>query len=458
MTPMRRFFPYFLCLASICLCRAEEAASSGNSFFTHENRAVRLVLSSDNAELQRLVNLGLKECLYGSNEGAYNYFDEALREDASCVLAHIGMMMIHPQRSNAYRHHLRQLNTAMEQAVLTPVEEWYISTLLQYLNGDYAGAAQAFKERAARYRRDHMAACWDIVLNLAAREQGSSLQSRADALMARLPDAPLAHYLRALVEQQAPTPSAAAMQASQRAVELTQRAPHPLIHQLAGHLQFRLGESRQALKHFQSIAACSDPTAEAYQAARLYQIAAYMQLGDRKNRIEALKAARQLASDAAHTSPDTDAGTLLYWEGRTILLRLLVLQETAPAGPAINMAAQSCQTPENTLLRLVQDCLVAAIRCRTLADTQRHQLAMEQWNKAEQFFTRLQREGEEFKRGAGMSHLCFKRAERACAGALFRARLALYPDSASIWQGRLDEILTTPEERLLPPVLPKAAD
>ena len=169
MTPMNNATSIILCLAA-SICWAEDKLSDKSNFFTHENPAVQLALSTPDAEVQRLVNLGLKECLYGCNEGAYNHFAEALREEPGCILAHIGMLMIHPQRSEAYRQHLQQLNNSMQDAVLTPVEEWYVATFLQYLNGDYAGAAKAFRERAARYRRDNMAACWDIALNHQAGE------------------------------------------------------------------------------------------------------------------------------------------------------------------------------------------------------------------------------------------------------------------------------------------------
>ncbi len=457
MTPMKTTSSLILCLAASC-CWAEDKLSDTTNFFTHENTAVQLALSTDNAEVQRLVNLGLKECLYGYNERAYNYFEEALREDEQCVLAHIGMLMIHPLRSKIYRHHLQQLNDCLQDAVLTPVEEWYVSTFLQYLNGDYAGTARAFKERAARYRRDNMAACWDIVLNHQTGEQGSCIQQRADALVTRLPDAPLAHFIRALVEEQADRPSEQALNASLKAAELTRKAPHPLIHQLAGHLLCRSGKSQEALPHFNAVLSSSDPSSESYRAAQLHQIAAWIQSGDKKQWVEALKAARSLSIEAGKSRPATDGGILLDWEGRTMLLRMLVLQPTPPAGAAINMASNSCNAAEGTPLKLVQDCLVAAIRTRSLAESGRRTTAAEQLPKAEQFFARLQREGEDLKRLDGITRTCYIRAERACAAALFRARIALYQDSTDIWQPHLNALLDTPEPRLLPPVLPAAPD
>ena len=444
-----------LCLAASC-CWAEDKLSYNSNFFTHENSAVQLALSTDNAEVQQLVNLGLKECLYGYNEGAYNYFEEALREDEHCVLAHLGMLMIHPLRSDEYRHHLQQLNASLQDATLTPVEEWYVSTFLQYLNGDYAGAAQAFKERASRYRRDNMAACWDIVLNHQTGEQGSSIQQRAEALVARLQDAPLAHFIRALLEEQAGKPSDQALIAAVNATELTRKAPHPLIHQLAGHLLCRRGKPQEALPHFKAVLSCSDPASETYRAAQLHQIAAWIQSGDKKQWVEALKSARALSTEAAKSTPATDGGILLDWEGRTMLLRMLVLQPTPPAGAAINMAAASCQAATGTPLKLVQDCLVEAIRTRSLAESGRNATAATQLSKAEQFFARLQREGDDLKRQGGMTRTCYIRAERACAAALFRARIALYQNSTDIWYPHLDTLLNTPEPRLLPPILPAA--
>jgi hypothetical protein len=142
------------------------------------------------------------------------------------------------------------------------------------------------------------------------------------------------------------------------------------------------------MPHFQAILKSSSPTTEAYQAARLYQIAAWVHSGDKKQRMQALKAARQLSTEATGNPPGSDAETLLHWEGRTMLLRMLVLQPTPPAGSAINMAAGNCQAAEGTPLKLVQDCLVAAIRTRSLAESGRPTTAAEQLPKAEQFFVR----------------------------------------------------------------------
>ena len=442
-----------LCLAAATCCWAEDNALTKPGFFTHENPGIQIAVSTENAEAQRLVNLGLKEYLYGSNERAGNFFEDALREDAHCLLAHIGMMMIHPMRSEIYRNHLQQLNTGLEEAVLTPVEEWYVATFIQYLNGDLPGAAQAFRERAATYRRDSMAACWDIVLNHYAGEKNETLIPRADTLVNRLPDSPLAHFCRALIEENN-SPSDTARKAARSASRLTEKSPHPGIELLAGRLESRAGEWKQALKHFETAAKCAPNQSESFYTARLSIPAAWIQSGDKKLWMEALKYAKKLSDEAPGNTPETDAELLNYWEGKTLLLRMLVLQKTPPGGPAINMASRSCNAPEGHPLKLVQDCLVAAIQARSLAETGRITTATTTFTKAEKLLSQLQREGELSIPASGMSRTCYQRAFRACSGALYRAKVALYKESASIWQPYLDDILNTPEPRLLPPVLP----
>lgn len=457
MTPYMKILSSILCLAVATYCQAEDSSSATPGFFTHENPDIRISVTSEETEVSHFVNLGLKECLYGNNAAAQNYFDEALRTDEYCVMAHIGMLMVHPIRSEAYRQHLRKLNECLEARPLNPVEEWYVSTFIQYLNGDLPGAAQAFREHAAQYRRDAMAACWDIVLNLYAGEKTETLLPRADKLVQRLPQAPLAHFCRAILEQYEATPSETALQSAETAVRLTDKSPNPLILQLAGHLAFRAGQFDKASACFKAVQQADAPDSEAAVVARLYLTSIDIASGDKKRWVAALKGARELSMAAAGVMPDTEGNTLLFWEGRTMLLRMLVLQQTPPGGAAINIAAKSCNAPEGHPLRIVQNCLVESIRARSLAETGRVSTAAETFTKAEKHLVDLQRAGESAMLNGGVSRTCYQRALRACSGALYRAKLALYKDSSDIWQPYLDNILNTPEARYLPPVLPHSS-
>lgn len=454
MTPHMKTIQSILCLAVATHCWAEDNSSSNPGFFTHENPGIQIAVSSEQDEVAQFVNLGLKECLYGNNAAAQVHFDEALRADEHCVLAHIGMLMVHPIRSEIYRHHLQKLNECLEAAPLTPVEEWYVATFIQYLNGDLPGAAQAFRERAAQYRRDAMAACWDIILNLYAGEKAETLIPRADKLVERLPEAPLAHFCRAILEQYEEKPSQTALDSASKAVQLTSKAPNPMICQLAGHLAFRAGELKSARTHVSALRKAASPNSEAAVAAMLYQPAIDIAQSDKKSWTNALKTARELTQKAPKTAPESEGDILLYWEGKTMLLRMLVLQKTPPGGPAINMAAKSCNAPEGHPLRTVQNCLVEAIRARSLAETGRITTATETFTKAEKHLVDLQRAGEDYMQAGGITRVCYQRALQACSGALYRAKVALYKDSADIWQPYLDKILHTPEPRLLPPILP----
>ena len=457
MTPHMKPIYTILCLAAATCCWAEDNSSKATGFFTHENPGIQIAVSSEQAEVAHFVNLGLKECLYGNNAAAQAHFDEALRADEYCVLAHVGMLMVHPIRSELYRHHLQKLNECLEAAPLNPVEEWYVATFIQYLNGDLPGAAQAFRERAAQYRRDAMAACWDIILNLYAGETTETLIPRADKLVERLPESPLAHFCRALLEQYESRPSESALSSAAKAVSLNQKAPNPLICQLAGHLSFRAGDFKTALSHFADTLKAASPNSESAAAAMLYQASIEAAGKDKKSWQNALKAARDLSQKAPKSAPESDGDTLLYWEGKTMLLRMLVLQKTPPGGPAINMAAKSCNAPDGHPLRTVQNCLVEAIRARSLAETGRITTATETFAKAEKHLIDLQRAGENYTQANGISRVCYQRALRACSAALYRAKVALYKDSADIWQPYLDEILNTPEARLLPPILPHSS-
>ncbi len=456
MIPLRTALFSFLCLAIVTHCRAEDNSFINARFDTHENPEVSLLVTSDNTDVSRLINLGLHECLYGYHEAAYNHFSDALREDPACVLGHIGMLMIHPLKSETYRKHLKELNECLNQSILTPVEEWYVSTFLQYLNGDLVGAAAAFKERAQIYRRDNMAACWDIILNHAAGEQGEDIRVRARNLSRRLPQTPLAFYALALLEEKASKPTQESLDAILKAVELSARSPHPYLCQLAGHLLAHSSRPKDAAAHFQTAMKHSHSSSEIYQSARLYHICTLIQSGGESEWMQALKEAHKLSQEAPHSAPVTDAETLQYWEGRTHLLRMLVLQPKPPAGAAINLASKSCNAAEGSPLKLYQDCLVASIRARSLAESGRVTTATTTFSQAERLYQRLQQEEYDFVQRGGLSKICFQRALRACMGAMYRAKIALYKDSVTIWQPHLNQVLNFPEPRFLPPVLPQS--
>ena len=390
----------------------------------------------------------------GDTEQASTAFQQALQVDSDCILAHVGMLMSTTTGSEAYKTHLARLNELMPGAVLTPVEEWYLSTLLQYIGGDLHGAATAFKERAARYRRDTLAACWDIVLNHYADKEGTEeITRRAEALIERYPQNPLLHFCRALLEECSTPPSERALTCALKASEAL--PGNPAAHLLAGRLLCNAGRAEEAVELFRKTLDNTSADSEAYVIAQLSLISALVQQHSRNSWVDALKEARKIAQKASSCALTGNSGVLLHWEGRTALLRLLVLQKTPPAGQAINTAAKACNAPEGDPVRIVQDCLVEAIRARSLSETNRKSAALEQLTKAEKHYQELQRAGEEIKKKGGMSAACVRRAEQVCMAAMYCAKIALYPSTADIWQDHLNEVLQIPQLRFLPPVLPQ---
>ena len=441
---------FILCLAVATHCWAEDNSLSRHAIPS----AVNIPVSSEFTEAQNLVNLGLQCSVMGDTEQASTAFQQSLQVDSDCILAHVGMLMSTTTGSETYKTHLAQLNELMPGAVLTPVEEWYLSTLLQYIGGDLHGAATAFKERAARYRRDTLAACWDIVLNHYADKEGTEeITRRAEALLERYPENPLLHFCRALLEECSTPPSE---RASTCALKASEALPgNPAARLLAGRLLSNAGRAEDAVVLFRKTLDNTSADSEAYVIAQLSLISALVQQHSRNSWVEALKEARKIAQKASSCPLTGNSGVLLHWEGRTALLRLLVLQKTPPAGQAINTAAKACNAPDEDPVRIVQDCLVEAIRARSLAETNRKSAALEQLSKAEKHYQELQRAGEEIKKKGGMSAACVRRAEQVCMAAMYRAKIALYPSTADIWQNHLNEVLKIPQLRFLPPVLPQ---
>lgn len=459
MTPYFKTLNSILCLTIAMHCQAEDYISSNHPESTAENAQVEIASTLENQEAKRQLNLGLQNCLLGYQEKARHHFQEALKADNNCLLAHVGMLMVYPSGSDTYKLHLQQINLLVDDTILTPAEEWYLSAFLQYIMGDVSGAAKAFHERAAFYRRDVMAACWDIALSHFAAEQGGDIISRAEKLILLFPDNGPAHFCRALLEEYSSKPSENALKSAQKAVELLPRSAP--AHQLLGHLLSRSGKHQDAILHYRNalqlstddLSAIELSHAATYRIAALSEASSYWQIG---NKIDALKRSMALTRQIS-ARPDTasEGDILLHWEARTLPLRLLVLQPTAPAGAAINAAAKACNAPEDDPVHIVQQCLVAAIQTRSLADSGRFSIATQTLQKAENYLAHLQRESHEMSHRGGITNTCYKRSLRACQAALYRAKVSLYPDSTHIWQPYLDEQLAIPESRLLPPVLPQ---
>ena len=446
-----------LCLACVIPCWAEDNTLSDMPVSSAEKLHISFPFTSENEALKMHLNQGMQACLFNYREKAVYHFNQATKLDPESVMARICHMLLHSSRSQEYKDSLQATNQLLEDAMLTPVEEWYVSTFLQHITGDIQGAADAFHKRASVYRRDLTAALWDIQLNLHRAGQGSDIITRADALAERFPDNPLVHYCRALLDEHSATPSEKGLKCAQKAVELMPGSP--AAHQLLGHLLGRSGRHNEAIPHISEalrlykadLSHIETSHAAGYRTSQLAEASAYWEAG---NKADALKRSLALIREI----PGTIAGEgdiLLHWEARTLPLRLLVMQPVAPTGAAINAAAKACNAPQNTPLELIQNCLVAGIQARALADSGRPIIAQQTLTKSEKILDELCKETDNMIQQGGVTHTCYSRALSACMGATIRARIALYKDSADIWQPRLDTILNRRQTRFLPPVLPR---
>ena len=456
MSPTMRLINSILCLATAMHCWAEDNTLQNPADSSAENPVLSLAVISDNPEVATHLNLGLECCLLNYQEKARYHFRQSLAADDACVMAHVGMLMVHPSGSPEYKEHLQALNALLDTAMLTPVEEWYLSTFLQYIAGDLQGTAAAFKKRAEVYRRDTMAACWDILLNHYAAEQGGNIVSRADYLLQNHPDNPFALFCRALLDEYSSSPTVEALQAAQKAAESL--PGNPVLHLLYGHLLRRSGRLEEAISQYQAARKAAANELEFINTAdavtcRISSLAEASSCWQAGRRIDALRLSFELSKQVNDGAGEGDI--LMHWEGRTLPLRLLVLQPTAPAGAAINAAAKACNAPVGTPVRHAQDCLVAAIQTRSLAESKRLSTATQTLLKAEQHLSELYKLSDDMNRAGGLRLTCYNRALQACQGAILRARIALYTDSKDIWQTHLDELLSKPEARFLPPVLPE---
>ena len=445
MIPFMKAPIFILCLAVATHCWAEDSAIQNKAFSSTEKAPLSIYISTQNPAVQNAINAGLVEFLFQQPEIAYQHFQAAEQGDSGCILAQLGILLCSPSHTPLYREHLARLNQLINDTEITPVEEWYVSTFLQYLNGDLAGAAHAFRNRSATYKRDYMAAAWDIILNHYAGESTETLIQRADSFLQARPDNLVANYCRAIVEEHQSKPSDNALKCAQKA--LSMHSGNLTLGVLTGYLLARAGKHSEALQYFHA--------ASQHPIAQLQIPYLHLKAGDTKSRQTAFLAARKVAEKAAALQPQTDYEQLLYWEGHTLLLRMLVLQQTTPSRAAIQTAHSICKAPEGSLLSLTQECLIAAIQARSLADMGRPSISQTTLEKAQSLLERLNREGTQYSDLKGIQRTCYLRAVQACEAAILRARLSLYSESTSIWQPHLEQLLNQQQSHFLPPVLPR---
>ncbi len=441
---------------------------------------VLITMASENTDAKSQVQHGLRDYLMGWNEMAAVHFRAAVEADDNAALAWCGLMLSEGHSSGS--HELGNLLSS--EVFITPQEDAFISSALRWLGGDRSGAGEEFVGRAEQYRNDTLSTCFAIMLlhdryeeigDRPRAEQGRALEL-AQQLYGRQPQNPLVAYLRGWVEETAPQPSDEALSAAQHSTQMLPEHPAPRL--LYGHLLYRKGRLREAISELHLASELAEkarrnvPCGTNKQAetasyplekstlelrAKLYE--STLLWLDGQNRASLLLQS-QLLQGAARIDKKfhmESGAILLKWEGRTLPLRLLMLQPKLPSEAQI-AAATKAAMPElaekGEPLLEVRDCLRFCLVARVRAAAGKGAQAQRCIQSAEACFRRLAESRQKCAEQGAYTLSAWTRAHEACQLALLAAKAAAYPDTSDIWLNSLKHAKRT-SSMLMPPVLPQ---
>lgn len=426
-----------------------------------------LLVPSGHAEARRAVESGMSHLLTSWDEAAYMAFSRACDLDPSCVLASWGLFMstLGGDRQAVRAEALDSLRLAARHRDLLPQEEAYCEALALLLGEGTASAAACMRRYAERFRRDRMFRLWEIVFLRNGYDQAGNPrreQERALALCEEIlretPDAHVALFLRALLEETAPRVSPRAVECARRAVSLAPE--HPVSRLLLGHLLARAGSWAEAVPEFRQAAilyesgcrelGCS-PDDDGRVRALLALATAQWKQGDRRASLLTRKKLKSLI--ISKERPLSRRSRLLIWEARTLPARIALSEKKHPDEGDIKACMQAAALsgmPDDDPARDYLLCLRHVMEAR---------LALGRGNKwkASVCLDRAQRSLDALLAPLNGSETCDAvyraRAAEASRIAICRTRSLLSPSTAMFWKQDADET-ARPSSSLLPPVMP----
>lgn len=432
-----------------------------------------IVLATENEEAARLFNLGIQDVLMGYQTRARASLQQALHEEPDCVPALIGLMMLEQEDRSTYNHQLKRVSEILnsETYTATPEEIFYIETFLKMIAGGLRSAADDFLAHAERYRADVAAACWGILLlhqceesytsdGEASVSQAEALK-RCDALLQRHVEHPLVLYVRAAIEENAPTISDTALQSAKRAAECMPDAPH--VKHLLAHLQYRRNEFGDSLKNLkesialyeQDLSTWNINRADAFDltAAQLYQATGFFSN-------EQLPLLAESMKKLCYNIPESHVKRteiLIHQEARTLPLRILLSIDKPMSAKTINNAYELVIAPEekNIDANIVHfaECIKSVLQVKALMYMKKPNAAQRAMKNAEQYFQLLKETAEQIQHESATTKICYKRQLDCASVALSIAKFHMFTDTKDIWKNKIDAHMQY-QPRLLPPMIP----
>lgn len=402
------------------------------------------------ADETRLTNQALLLLLRSQDEEAAALLRQASERKEHSPLTDVALLLC-TQDDSERRLTLERLNENFSEDAMTPAEAFYVKTFLALLSGDIRTAANEFREHAEQYRRDRIAACWDIYLHHYF-DQGEEWRKRAESLLNRYSDDATVAYVCALTDEFAESGRVSPM--ALRAAELL---PDDAASQhLRAHLHFLNGELRRACDLFHVVRSKTEKNSYEWYAAGIYEASCLTQLQRHR---EALKLRREMnAAAGVPEHPQTRAEILVRWEVNFLPLRVLVTRREPfdlSDIKAAALAATPKTLPQGTDAAICyRNALVQILMARYHLRIGRKGQAGKELNDAAQTLAQLKRLQPSAQERFLLS--CHARACEACQTALNLVRSEVFTTTADIWREHAADSKRS-ASLLLPPVIPGRA-
>ncbi len=316
-----------------------------------------LTLSHASEAEKEAIHAGYFDLLLGAHEAAYLHFTKALQAPEPHPLASCGLLLTGLGGQQAQK--ARALLEAGFAYPLNPQEQRHLLALIKLLEGKRSEAAEDFAKMAQLYRRDLAAWLWAILLKhegydsfKQAKPSQKTALKLAEQLAAREGTQGLVAYMRALMEETAPTVSDTALINAAAAVDSLSEQGTPRL--LLGHLLYMRGRQEDALLYlelaeeafrtWQKEAQQSEGQNPLFLRARLYRITLLAEMGQEKEAAQLYASSLKLWKEQTLDESSSTAA-LFHWELRSMALRLRIAQ----------VAASTQKLPSMSVLRQLRD-------------------------------------------------------------------------------------------------------
>lgn len=305
---------------------------------------------------QVLVLEGMTHLLTFGDMHAFRKFDAALKLDPDCLMAHWGICMSLMGAGPEFQERrVLSMKRMKELALRTDClehERAYADALALLLMDGPARAKEAWKTICSTWKRDPYAPLFcSMLLRDGFDGEGNPGEGQreavrmVDAVLEERPGSQAALFMRALLDEVAPSMPLETVETARKAV-----AANPLCasaHHLLGHCLFRSGDYREAAEAFKKSEnlcvawekAEKIPRAlnDAYFRSILYRAAAEFCAGNYRKADKIAAAAAAIPLDKAYPLAP---GTLLQiWEARNLPVRLMLARPDLPAQEHVLKAA-----------------------------------------------------------------------------------------------------------------------